>query len=158
MFYRSNRFAINHDITGISSKASGPEIRPFCETNQTCILPMVSGPFAVTIINENGDELTTCLQVTSPEQRFSNHCLNETWRHQALKAELQPNPTCICRHKDWPRKRPYSKFYDPKESALREKIWCPLHDYLNQEDAGSVEYLAWANLVSIADQVAHLQQ
>ncbi|CZS84282.1 hypothetical protein SNK03_13639 [Fusarium graminearum] len=62
--YLPDGLAPTPGITGISWKFSGPEIRSFRETNQTCSLRMVSGPFAETIINENGDELTTCLQVT----------------------------------------------------------------------------------------------
>ncbi|ESU11613.1 LOW QUALITY PROTEIN: hypothetical protein FGSG_12770 [Fusarium graminearum PH-1] len=64
--YLPDGLAPTPGITGISWKFSGPEIRSFRETNQTCSLRMVSGPFAETIMNENGDELTTCLQSQGP--------------------------------------------------------------------------------------------
>ncbi|WXC65816.1 hypothetical protein SNK03_011601 [Fusarium graminearum] len=70
---------------------------------------------------------------------------------QRLDAETETTESTVL------EKRPYLKFYDLKEAALREKIWCPLHDCLDQVDAGSVECLAQANLVLIANQ-GHLQQ
>ncbi|CAF3578314.1 unnamed protein product [Fusarium graminearum] len=77
----------------------------------------------------------------------------------AVDQDLHITWMCYCNtaRRSSLEKRPYLKFYDPKEAALREKIWCPLHDCLDQVDAGSVECLAQANLVLIANQ-GHLQQ